>query len=110
LLDALGARYVRQRWLEEGKIVSCAGGTGGIDFGLKLIARIAGESNARMLQLMAEYDPSPPFGTFDWDRKNGSDPFPLPQAELDAVRQALESQPAVLPAFESWIGEKLAVR
>lgn len=106
LLEALGARYMRQRWVEEGKIVTCAAGTGGMDYGLKLVSQLAGESNARMLQLMAEYDPQPPFGAVDWQAKNGRDPFPLPQAEMDGVRKALAGQPGVFQAFETWIGEK----
>jgi len=109
LLEALGAHYVQQRWVEDGPIATCAAGTGGMDYGLKLVSQLAGESNARMLQLMAEYDPRLPFGAVDWEAKNGRDPFPLPQAEMDGVRKALAGQPGVLQAFEIWIGEKVPV-
>ena len=35
--------------------------TAGIDFGLSVIAEIAGETTARRVQLGIEYDPAPPF-------------------------------------------------
>ena len=37
------------------------GVTAGIDFGLSVIAEIAGETTARKVQLGIEYDPAPPF-------------------------------------------------
>ena len=37
------------------------GVTAGIDFGLSVIAEIAGEPTARRIQLGIEYDPAPPF-------------------------------------------------
>ncbi len=38
-----------------------AGVTAGIDFGLTLLAEIAGEDVAKSVQLGLEYDPQPPF-------------------------------------------------
>jgi cyclohexyl-isocyanide hydratase len=35
--------------------------TAGIDFGLTLAARLAGEARAKQVQLVIEYDPQPPF-------------------------------------------------
>jgi len=35
--------------------------TAGLDFGLTLAALLRGEDHARMLQLLVEYDPHPPF-------------------------------------------------
>jgi len=58
-----GARPTRQRVVEQGKIVTAAGVSAGIDMGLTLAARIAGEDVAKLIQLGVEYDPQPPFDT-----------------------------------------------
>lgn len=42
-------------------IVTCAGVSAGIDLGLWLAGRIAGEDKAKAIQLSMEYDPQPPF-------------------------------------------------
>ncbi|MGE0217164.1 DJ-1/PfpI family protein [Mycolicibacterium sp.] len=43
------------------KIVTAAGVSAGIDLGLWLAGRIAGEARAKAIQLSIEYDPQPPF-------------------------------------------------
>jgi transcriptional regulator GlxA family with amidase domain len=45
----------------EGKYVTAAGVSAGIDMGLTLAGRIAGDEVAQAIQLMIEYDPQPPF-------------------------------------------------
>lgn len=60
-LEALGARPVRERVVETGKIMTAAGVSAGIDMALRLAANIAGEPLARAIQLGIEYDPQPPF-------------------------------------------------
>lgn len=60
-LAALGAQPVSERWVEQGKIITAAGVSAGIDMGLSLAARIAGEDYAKGVQLGIEYDPHPPF-------------------------------------------------
>jgi putative intracellular protease/amidase len=60
-LEALGARYTAQRVVTEGKIVTAAGVSAGIDMALTLASRIAGDEVAEAIQLMIEYDPQPPF-------------------------------------------------
>jgi transcriptional regulator GlxA family with amidase domain len=45
----------------DGKVVTAAGVSSGIDMGLALAARIAGDDFARTVQLGIEYDPQPPF-------------------------------------------------
>lgn len=62
-LDALGSRYLPERVVERGKIVTGAGVAAGIDMALTLAARLAGDDVARAIQLGIEYDPSPPFDT-----------------------------------------------
>ncbi len=63
-LDTLAqyeARPVRRRVVEQGKVVTAAGVSAGIDMALTLAARIAGEDVAQAIQLGIEYDPQPPF-------------------------------------------------
>jgi putative intracellular protease/amidase len=56
-----GAIPTRERVVEEGKIVTAAGVSSGIDMALRLVERISGEDMAKTLQLGIEYDPDPPF-------------------------------------------------
>ena len=60
-LEAFGARYTTRRVVAEGKIVTAAGVSAGIDMALTLAAHIAGDQVAEAIQLMIEYDPQPPF-------------------------------------------------
>jgi putative intracellular protease/amidase len=56
-----GAEPVAERVVVDGKIVTAAGVSAGIDMALKLAALEAGEAVARAIQLGIEYDPEPPF-------------------------------------------------
>jgi len=60
-LGRLGATPVSERVVFDGKYVTAAGVSAGIDMGLTLADRIAGEEVAQSIQLMIEYDPQPPF-------------------------------------------------
>ncbi len=60
-LGRLGAIPVNRRVVEQGKVITAAGVSSGIDMALTLAARIAGELVARAIQLAIEYDPEPPF-------------------------------------------------
>jgi putative intracellular protease/amidase len=60
-LARLGATPARERVVFDGRIVTAAGVSAGIDMALTLAARIAGEQHAQAIQLMIEYDPRPPF-------------------------------------------------
>jgi putative intracellular protease/amidase len=63
-LDALadyGASPTGRRVVEQGKVITAAGVSSGIDMGLTLAARIAGDEFAKTVQLLIEYDPEPPF-------------------------------------------------
>jgi len=60
-LAGLGARPTLQRVVFQGKIVTAAGVSSGIDMALTLAARIAGDEYAQTIQLGIEYDPEPPF-------------------------------------------------
>lgn len=60
-LPAFGAVPVKQRVVVDRNRISGGGVTAGIDFGLTLLAQLRGEETARLVQLMMEYDPAPPF-------------------------------------------------
>jgi len=52
----------------DGNLITAGGVTGGIDFGLSVVAEIAGETTARAIQLGIEYNPAPPFDCGHPDR------------------------------------------
>lgn len=60
-LESTGAKPTGERVVIRGKIVTAAGVSSGIDMGLTLAARIAGDDVAKAIQLGIEYDPQPPF-------------------------------------------------
>lgn len=60
-LRGLGVEVVPERVVFDGKIVTAAGVSAGIDMALTLAARIAGADVAQAIQLGLEYDPQPPF-------------------------------------------------
>lgn len=60
-LEELGASYRPERWVREGRIVTAAGVSAGIDMALYLAGEIAGPTVAQAIQLAIEYDPAPPF-------------------------------------------------
>jgi transcriptional regulator GlxA family with amidase domain len=60
-LRELGADPVAERIVVDGKVMTAAGVSAGIDMALTLAGRIAGEDVARAVQLGIEYDPEPPF-------------------------------------------------
>jgi transcriptional regulator GlxA family with amidase domain len=55
-----GAVRTDDRIVIDGKYVTAAGVSAGIDMGLALVERIAGEPTAQAIQLGMEYDPQPP--------------------------------------------------
>ncbi|MFI5663094.1 DJ-1/PfpI family protein [Streptomyces sp. NPDC051684] len=60
-LERLGSTSTGQRVVFAGKYVTAAGVSSGIDMGLALAGRIAGDETAQAIQLMTEYDPQPPY-------------------------------------------------
>ncbi|MGY1631042.1 DJ-1/PfpI family protein [Geodermatophilus sp. SYSU D01186] len=76
-----GALRADERIVVDGKYVTAAGVSAGIDMGLALVERIAGAATAQAIQLGMEYDPQPPHDT-------GS-PRTAPAPIVDLVR-ALE--------------------
>jgi cyclohexyl-isocyanide hydratase len=60
LLPLFGAEPVAERVVEDRNRITGGGVTAGIDFGLRVVARLRDEQYAKMLQLVFEYDPQPP--------------------------------------------------
>jgi putative intracellular protease/amidase len=60
-LRELGAEPTGERVVQQGKVITAAGVSSGIDMALTLTAHIAGEQVAQAIQLGIEYDPQPPF-------------------------------------------------
>ncbi|MFF8015070.1 DJ-1/PfpI family protein [Streptomyces sp. NPDC007929] len=56
-----GVESTGERVVTDGKYVTAAGVSSGIDMGLTLLGRIAGDDHARIVQLATEYDPQPPY-------------------------------------------------
>jgi putative intracellular protease/amidase len=67
-LGQLGATPVSERVVVDGKYVTAAGVSSGIDMGLALAGRMAGDDVAQAIQLMIEYDPQPPYDAGSPDR------------------------------------------
>ena len=71
---------VSRRVVEQGKVITAAGVSAGIDMALRLAERIAGADIARSIQLQIEYDPEPPF--------DSGSPAKAPENVLELVRGA----------------------
>jgi transcriptional regulator GlxA family with amidase domain len=67
-LERFGARPTGRRVVEQGKVITAAGVSSGIDMGLVLAAKIAGPEVAQAIQLGIEYDPEPPFDAGSVDK------------------------------------------
>jgi putative intracellular protease/amidase len=67
-LREYGAIPTGRRVVEQGKVVTAAGVSSGIDMALTLAARIAGDEFAQAVQLGIEYDPQPPFDAGSIDK------------------------------------------
>jgi cyclohexyl-isocyanide hydratase len=80
LLPRVGAIPEKARVVRDGNVITAGGVTSGIDFGLTLIALLAGDDVARGIQLGIEYDPSPPFDSGHPDRAPAE-----VRARMDAV-------------------------
>lgn len=92
-LDRLGATYVPQRWVEDGRYLTGAGVSAGIDAALRLAARLASDDLARAVQLGIEYDPHPPHGGIDW---SGVDRDMLAERVKANAEEALGDDPTML--------------
>ncbi len=61
MLSRFGAIPTRERIVEDGKFITSAGVSAGIDMALYLASKLKGEKEAKAAQLVIEYDPHPMF-------------------------------------------------
>ncbi|MFB4316778.1 DJ-1/PfpI family protein [Actinomadura sp. 21ATH] len=60
-LTSFEAEPVSERVVEQGRVITAAGVSAGIDMALTLLAKATDAGTARSVQLAIEYDPRPPF-------------------------------------------------
>ncbi|MEQ8824432.1 MAG: DJ-1/PfpI family protein [Filomicrobium sp.] len=70
-LAEFGAIPIDERYVIDRNRVTGAGVTAGIDFGLALVAKQRDDRYAKAVQLMAEYEPVPPFDAGTPDKAGG---------------------------------------
>jgi putative intracellular protease/amidase len=80
-LSKYGATPVGRRVVEQGKVITAAGVSSGIDMALLLAARLTSDEVAQAIQLGIEYDPQPPFDAGSVDK--------APEPIVALVRSAL---------------------
>jgi len=80
-LEKFGAIPVHGRVVRDGNLITAGGVTAGIDFGLAVVAELAGQAQAEAIQLALEYAPQPPF--------RAGTPDEAPPAVLAAVRKQM---------------------
>jgi transcriptional regulator GlxA family with amidase domain len=90
-LRELGADPVGGRFVEDGKLLTAAGVSAGIDMALHLVGREAGPEVAQAIQLGIEYDPQPPF--------DAGSPSKAPASIVAAVS-------AIAAAGDEWLGAR----
>lgn len=61
LQDMGDVTVVEERWVHDGNVVSAAGVSAGIDMALYVVGLLTSPLEARQLQKLIEYDPSPPY-------------------------------------------------
>ena len=78
VLRELGAEPTLERVVRQGKIITAAGVSSGIDMALRLVALERGDEMAQAIQLAIEYDPPPPF--------DAGSPAKAPAAVVERLR------------------------
>lgn len=86
-LQQFGAEPVSERVVRQGKVVTAAGVSAGIDMALQLAEWIAGPDVAQTIQLCIEYDPQPPFDAGAPDKA----PANIKQNALRALRGSVQA-------------------
>jgi transcriptional regulator GlxA family with amidase domain len=88
-LRDFGADPVGGRFVEDGKVITAAGVSAGIDMALHLVGREVGPEVAQAVQLGIEYDPQPPFDAGAPDK---------------APREIVEAVTALAGSGDEWLG------
>ena len=78
-LREYGAQPVAERVVRDGKVITAAGVSAGIDMALQLARIEAGDEVAQAIQLGIEYDPEPPF--------DAGSPAKAPESVVELVRR-----------------------
>jgi len=102
LLKYFGAIPVNERVVIDGKLVTAAGVTAGIDGALRVAALLRGDRAAQQIQLSIEYAPEPPF--------HSGSPATAPPEVLHAVQQQIADLSAKRLATARRLATKLGVR
>ena len=82
-LASLGADPATGRVVTDGKYMTAAGVSAGLDMALTLAGKLAGDAVAQSVQLALEYDPQPPY--------QAGSPSTAPRAIADALRARRDS-------------------
>ncbi|GAB7106950.1 DJ-1/PfpI family protein [Streptomyces phaeofaciens JCM 4814] len=77
-LARFGAEPTGERVVTDGKFITAAGVSAGIDMALTLVGTVAGDAHAQAVQLGTEYDPRPPY--------DAGSPQKAPTAIVDKLR------------------------
>ena len=91
-----------ERVVFDGKLVTAAGVSAGIDMALALAARVAGEQVAQAIQLGIEYDPQPPF--------DAGSPQKAPRGDRRALRARSRFPEARAPAAQPALAASVPCR
>ncbi len=83
-LAEYGARPTPRRVVEQGKVITAAGVSSGIDMALRLTELLYGAEAAQAVQLAIEYDPQPPF--------DAGSPDKAPKPVVELVRAVMSAQ------------------
>jgi transcriptional regulator GlxA family with amidase domain len=83
-LRDFGAEPTLERVVEQGKVITAAGVSSGIDMALRLVQLIAGDEMAQAVQLSIEYDPQPPL--------DAGSPAKAPEPIVELVRDTARQQ------------------
>jgi transcriptional regulator GlxA family with amidase domain len=90
-LREYGAEPSGERVVEDGKLITAAGVSAGIDMALHLVDREVGPEAAQAIQLAIEYDPQPPF--------DSGSPAKAPAPIVEAVTQVAAER-------DEWLGSR----
>jgi transcriptional regulator GlxA family with amidase domain len=87
-LREYGAEPVGGRYVEDGKVITAAGVSAGIDMALHLVTQEVGPEVAQAVQLGIEYDPQPPH--------DAGSPAKAPQPIVDIVTAVSQAEGSTL--------------
>ena len=88
VLAGFGARPIDDRVVRDGNRILGAGVTGGLDFGLTMVAELRDRTYAECCQLMSEYDPDPPFNAGSMKTAPPEVKAPMVQLPTDFVKKS----------------------